>query len=199
LRPAILVAVVIVLLAGGSGVAWLIGRHKPAPVGSTLATTAPAAPPATPSPSGSPAPSPSSSAANSGPGLVTVTDAAAQDPQAQSVAAFLDNYFTAINSHRYDAYKALLMPQLQQGLTQASFDSGYQGTVDSAVQLVNISAAAGGDTQAMLEFTSNQTPDAANNEESCTNWSISLFLAQQGGGYLIDVAPPEYHAASAPC
>jgi hypothetical protein len=199
-RPAVLVAVVIVLLAGGGGVAWLIGRHKPASVtGPAPATTALAAPPATPAPSGSPAPSPSPSSADSGPGLVTVASSAAQDPQAQSVAAFLDSYFTAINSHRYDAYQALFVPQVQQGLTQAGFDSGYDGTVDSAVQLVNISAAADGDTQAMVEFTSSQTPDAANNEESCTNWSISLFLAQQGGGYLIDVAPPEYHAASEPC
>ena len=200
LRPAVVVAVVIVLLAGGGGVAWLIGRPKPAPVlGSTLTTTAPPAPPDTPAPSGSPAPSSSPSSANSGSGLVAVTDAAAQDPQVQSVTAFLDTYFAAINSHRYYAYKALFVPQVQQGLTQAGFDSGYQGTVDSAVRLVNIATAADGDTQAVLEFTSHQTPNAANNEESCTNWSISLFLAQQGGGYLIDVAPPDYHAASEPC
>jgi hypothetical protein len=110
--------------------------------------------------------------------VVTVTGAAAQDSVASSVAAVLDKYFSAINSHQYHAYKGLLALQLQQGLTRASFNSGYQGTIDSAIRLINISSAADGDTQAVLKFTSHQAPNAANNQESCTKWHISLFLVQ---------------------
>jgi hypothetical protein len=128
-----------------------------------------------------------------------VAGAAAQDSAALPVAAFLDKYFTAINSHHYRAYKALLVPQLRLGLTRASFNSGYQGTIDSAIRLVNISTAVDGDTQAALRFTSHQTPNAANNEESCTNWRISLFLVQGASGYLIDQPPAGYHALSVPC
>jgi hypothetical protein len=200
LRPAAFVAIAIVLVAGGIGAAWLFGRHKPSSVtGSTLGSTSPAAPPATSAPNGSPSPPPLSPSANPGQAVVTVTGAAAQDSVASSVAAVLDKYFSAINSHQYHAYKGLLALQLQQGLTRASFNSGYQGTIDSAIRLINISSAADGDTQAVLKFTSHQAPNAANNQESCTKWHISLFLVQGGGGYLIDPPPPGYHAASAPC
>jgi len=200
LRPAALVAIAIVLVVGAGGAAWLLGRHKPSPVtGPTLGTTSPATPSATVTPSDSPSPPPPSSPANPGQGLVTVTEAAAQDSSASPVAAFLDKYFTAINSHSYHAYKALFIPEIQQGLTRADFNSGYQGTIDSAIELINISTAIDGDTEAVLKFTSHQTPNAADNQESCTNWSISLFLTQDVGGYLINRAPPGYHAASAPC
>lgn len=116
------------------------------------------------------------------------------------MATLLASYFDAINSHDYGAYQALFVTQMQQNMTQASFDSGYQGTADSAERLVSISTAADGDTQAVVTFTSHQQPDAADSYEACTNWQVSLFLVQQGGGgYLIDVAPPGYHAASVAC
>jgi hypothetical protein len=137
--------------------------------------------------------------AGAGQGSITITKAAAQNPDASSVVAFLGQYFSAIDAHQYQAYLALLSPQLQQQFTQASFDQGYQGTADSAEQLTGISAAADGDTAAAVQFVSHQDPTAANNEESCTDWDITLFLAHNGNGYLIDTAPPGYHAASAPC
>lgn len=200
LRPAVLVAIAIVLVVAASGAAWLLGRHKPSPVtGPALDTTSPATAPAAVVPSDSPSPPPPSSPANAGQGLVTVTEAAAQDSSASPVAAFLDKYFTAINSHSYHAYEALFIPQIQQGLTRAGFNSGYPGTIDSAIELTNISTAIDGDIEAVVKFTSHQTANAADNQESCTNWSISLFLTQDGGEYLIDRAPPGYHAASAPC
>lgn len=209
-RPAAFVAIAIVVIVGGLGVAWLFGGHRPSPApgpgASALAvpatTPAPSAPAGSPSPA-PPSPAPSSpapsSSANSGQTLVTVAAAARQDPAASSVVAFLDKYFTAINSHHFHAYKALHAAQQQVGLTRASFNSGYQGTIDSAIRLVSISTAFDGDTQAAVKFTSHQTPNAANNQESCTRWKISLFLAQGGSGYLIDQAPPGYHALSAPC
>jgi hypothetical protein len=128
-----------------------------------------------------------------------MTSEAAQDPDASSVEAFLDQYFSAINAHSYQTYVELLSPQLQEQLSQTSFDQGYQGAADSAEQLASISDEANGDTAAAVTFVSHQHPDAANNEESCTDWDITLFLEQNGDGYLIDEAPPGYHAASTPC
>ncbi|MGO9780933.1 MAG: hypothetical protein ACLPKE_08480 [Streptosporangiaceae bacterium] len=128
-----------------------------------------------------------------------MTSEAAQDPDSSSVEAFLDRYFSAVNAHSYQTYVELLSPQLQKQLTQAGFDQGYQGTADSAEQLASISAEANGDTAAAVTFVSHQHPDAANNEESCTDWSITLFLEGSGDGYLVDEAPQGYHAASTPC
>ena len=200
LRPAAFVAVAIVLVVGGTGAAWLFGRHKPpSGRGATQGSTLPTTPLATSTPSSPPSPSATpSSPVNPGQATVTVTGAAAASSGAET--ALLDEYFTAINTHRYHAYRVLFVAQLQQSLTRGSFSSGYQGTVDSAIRLIRVSAAADGDAQAVLKFTSHQTPDAANNEESCTKWNISLFLTQDGdGGYLIDLPPPGYHAVSAPC
>lgn len=141
-----------------------------------------------------PAPDPSSA------GHVTVTADAAQDANASSVAAFLDRYFTAINTHNYQSYISLLNPQAQQGLTPEQFDHGYRSTTDSAETLVRISAATNGDLAVAVTFTSHQDPaDSPNRQQSCTDWNISLFLEQDGGGYLIDQPPPGYSASDNAC
>ncbi len=211
LRRAAFAAAAIVLVAGAAGAAWLFSHHgarSPVPPASAAGPPGHAVQPTAPATSGPGAPSslapsalsaPSVSPTGSDQGLVTVTDSAAQDSAAPSVAAFADSYFAAINAHHYLAYRMLLGPELQQNMTRASFNEGYNGTVDSAIQLVSISAAADGDTEAVLTFTSHQVPDSADGQESCTNWDITLFLTPASGAYLIDQSPPGYQASSSPC
>jgi hypothetical protein len=138
-------------------------------------------------------------AATTGNDAVAVAAGVAPSPATQSVVTFLDEYFTAINSHDYQGYLALLSPQLQQGLTPEQFNSGYNSTVDSGETLQSISTAADGDTAAAVTFTSHQNPNSANQEQSCTSWNITLFLGQGGGGYVKDQPPSGYHASSASC
>jgi hypothetical protein len=131
---------------------------------------------------------------------VAVAAGAGQDPGAPSVAGFLDQYFAAINSHDYQAYAALLGPDMQQDMTAEQFDSGYRSTADSGETLAGISTAANGDTVATVTFTSHQDPaDSVDHKEGCTDWKISLFLEQASAGYLIDQPPSSYHAAHQPC
>ena len=213
IRPGSIAAVIIVLVlavaSAGAGW-WLSGRNgsphpgsvppsaTPEAAGnhSSGAASSPSSPSAAASPStpSSPRPSPTT-----GGGTVAVAPGAAQDPAMPSVVTFLGEYFSSINSHDYQEFIALRSPAAQAGLTQAQFDSGYNGTVDSAETLQSISAAANGDTVAAVTFTSHQNPDSADNEESCTNWSISLFLEAGDNGYLIDEPPPGYHASSTSC
>ena len=145
----------------------------------------------------------SPSASSPGPssvGQVTITTGASQDANASSVAAFLDHYFTAINNHDYQAYISLLSPRAQQGLTAAQFDAGYRSTADSAETLVSISTASNGDLAAAVTFTSHQNPaDSPDQQQSCTDWNISLFLVESAGGYLVDQPPPGYHASYHAC
>jgi hypothetical protein len=205
-RIALVILVVVVLAAGAGTGIWLAGRHQPSPSSGTPITAPSATEPASPglsssapsSPSASPATSSPSTAGTTSDGALTITAAAEQDPAASSVGSFLNSYFSAINTHDYQSYLALLSPQLQQGMSQASFDSGYAATADSRATLVAISAA-NGDVVAQVRFTSHQDPNAGNHEESCTKWRISLFLEGGSGGYLIDPAPPGYHAGSAAC
>ena len=133
-------------------------------------------------------------------GQVTIAPDAAQNANASSVAAFLDRYFTAINTHDYQSYISLLSPQFRQGLTAKQFRSGYKSATESAETLVNITTGANGDLVAAMAFTSHQDPaDSVDGKQSCTNWNISLFLERGSGGYLIDQPPPGYHASYSAC
>ena len=151
--------------------------------------------------SASPTQSPSgTSSSPSGGSAVTIGAGASQDQGASSVAAFLGQYFAAINAHDYQSYLSLLSPQVQQGMTQAQFDKGYRSTADSNETLVGISTASDGDLAAAVTFTSHQDPaDSPDQSESCTNWDVTLFLAQGGSGYVIDPAPSGYQATYQPC
>jgi hypothetical protein len=214
-RPAVVVTAVLVFVAAaGAGGTLVYLRHR-APHGaaahnsSRTVRTPPAQGGSAPAQDGS-APAQDGSAPASGPAsaspgptdssTVTVAAAAAQDPDASSVADFLGQYFDAINAHDYQSYVSLLGPQLQQGMTQAQFDNGYRSTADSNETLVGISTASDGDLAAEVTFTSHQDPaDSPDQSESCTDWDISLYLAQGGSGYLIDPAPPGYKASYQPC
>ena len=163
----------------------------------------PAAPTASPTPSGvAPDPTPSGVAPDPTPpqsvGGVTISPDAAQNQAATGVAQFLSQYFTAINNHDYQAYTSLVTPQAQ--MSSGQFASGYRSTADSAETLTGISTTANGDLQADVTFTSHQNPaDSVDGTQSCTDWTISLFLGQNGSGYLIDQSPAGYQASYAAC
>jgi hypothetical protein len=217
-RPVVMaVAVVVFVAAAAAGGALLYVRHR-APHGETAQNSARSTrttPPApadsspvqgTPSPTQStqstqsPQSTPSASPSTSSDSEVMIDPSISQDPDASSVAAFLSQYFAAINTRDYQSYLALLSPQLQQGMTQAQFDKGYRSTSDSDETLVDISTASDGDLNAEVTFTSHQNPaDSPDQTESCTSWDISLFLAQGGSGYVIDPAPSDYRASYQPC
>lgn len=85
-------------------------------------------------------------------------------------------------------------------MTHAQFDQGYRTTADSNETLVGISTASDGDLAAEVTFTSHQNPaDSPDQSESCTDWDISLFLAQGGSGYIVDPPPSGYHASYQAC
>lgn len=206
----ITLATVAVVLAGIGAGGWLLASHLGKHGGSplrlasdaaehTVPRSSPASPTAPVTPT-TPAPV-SSQALSQTVGTVTLADSVMQDTDASSVATFLNQYFQAIDNHDYQSYLALLTPQVQQGITSLQFDQGYATTADSAETLTGISAAANGDTQADATFTSHQNPaDSPDGTQSCTNWSISLFLQSDGnGGYLIDQAPSGYHASYQAC
>lgn len=218
-RPAVVATVVALFVAAAaiSGVLLYMRHHaSQTEAAQNAAHSTPATPLASPtggaSPSGqadsalaqspsdiSPSPSDTSSSP-SNQTVITVAASVSQDPNASSVAGFLSQYFTAINTRNYQSYFSLLSSQLQQGTSQAQFDQGYRSTADSNETLVSISTASDGDLAAEVTFTSHQNPaDSPDQSESCTNWDISLFLAQSNSGYVIDPAPAGYQASYQPC
>jgi hypothetical protein len=206
--PFVLAAAVVVLLAAGGGAYALVssGHGKNSaqppvrPTVNTKATQAAIATPTTaastaPSPSLSPTPSPSPTTS---PGAVAVPASLSANPDTAHVASLLNHYFAAINTRNYAEYSALLDSQMQSGNSASSFDSGYATTKDSAEKLVSLSGS-GGDEAATVSFTSHQSATDSVNDSSCTNWTITLYLAPQGDGYVITEPPSSYHPAYANC
>jgi len=152
--------------------------------------------PAPAAPAPSPSPSPTQQLASDS---VAVSGAAASSPQRAGVVSFLEAYFTAINSHDYHGYRRLLGPQARAAFTRSQFTQGFRSTSDSMEKVKRIFTA-GGDTVAVVNFTSHQDPaDSVNGQESCTRWHISLYLQPTVTGYTIGPAPPGYHASYASC
>jgi hypothetical protein len=221
-RAAVLTTAAVVLIAGlGAGGWFLLNRHtSPAqaanrqgaqqtgPAGSQASGGSPvgegspalgATDPAGGTPSGpaSSAPTPSQETSQTGP--VAVAAPVTGNAQAGPVAAFLGEYFDAINGHDYQAYVALRSPQAA-SVSQSEFDAGYRSTTDVGETLQAISTAASGDLIADVTFTSDQNAADSASKSACTNWNISLYLGPDGdGGYLIDDPPAGYHARYASC
>lgn len=218
LRLAIIALIVVAVVGGGTASALVLTRHhdtsqaggKPTPstpsTASVVPSTAPAAPstiPATPvtiqATPATVAPSPTASLP-AGNGQVDVAASAAEDPQTPQVLDFLDSYFTAINSHSYQGYRALVNPAEADALTYASFQAGYGSTRDSAETLLGISTAANGETVAKMAFTSHQNAaNSVDGSQTCTNWRVLLYLEPNGNGYLLGKSPPGYHSSHEAC
>jgi hypothetical protein len=205
---------VLVLVAVGGGAYVLVSKytghkaaasHNPtvsAPArtpasGSSATATSPASGTATASPSKSPKPSHTAKPKPKA-GLV-VSPAASANPAEPQVAALVNQYFTAINTHNYGAYHALLVSALQASDTPSSFQQGYGTTKDLNEKLTGISDTSGGGEAATLSFTSNQSAADSPTHTACTNWTITLYLVPNGSSYLIGPAAPGYHAHFAAC
>lgn len=191
----LLAGVAVVLVAGGVG-AWAAFGGK----GHPSAAPTHSAHPASTAPSSSPQPStsaPSTSAAPSG--MVAAAPGVRGKKDEPAVLAFLDDYFTAINTHNYQRYYGLLDAQQQSDVTQGQFDSGYHKTHDSHATLVALGPAGGGITAASVTFTSHQPASGSPSHSSCTSWDTTLYLRHQGSSYVIGAPPASYHASYHAC
>jgi hypothetical protein len=202
----------VVLLAVGGGAYALVSRYaghksaappsspaaRSAPATPTTAATTPSATGAT-SPTGSPTSSPAASPKVSPSPQLSVAPGVTSNPSEPAIAAFIDRYFKAINTHDYAAYSSLLDAQEQSVNTRSSFDAGYGTTRDSAETLTSIANTGGGNEAATVSFTSHQNPAESASKTACTSWTITLYLQPNGGSYLIGPAPAGYHASYQAC
>ena len=193
---------VVVVLAGGGVAAWAaLGHHgrasaSPRHPASAVVSHPPSTPvqPVTSPATSAPAPTPTAST-----GLVTVAPGVTQQGAEPAVVAFLNTYFTAINTHDYQQYRSLLSPRLQQAETEAEFRAGYRGTSDSAATLAGLAPQGPGIVAASITFTSHQPASDSPTHSGCTNWDITLYLEAQGNSYVIGSPPASYHASFQAC
>lgn len=198
----VVVTVAVVIIAALGGAAAFELRHSHARAHVQASTRAPA--PSSSAHRGQPTPRPSatpSASAGSGVGgmRVAVAPTVAGNPALGGVLAFLDRYFTAINTHDYQAYASLLDQQVLEQSSPAKFYSGDGSTTDSAATLNGISQTNSGEVAAAITFTSRQQPAASPDQSACDNWSITVYLVPQGSGYLLALPPPGYQASYTSC
>lgn len=177
----------VLIIAAGTVLLLLLGRTGPAsaPRASPMARTRPPAA----SPAAAPTPGPQ----------VSVAASAASSPHEAAVMSFLASYFTAINDHDFTAYQQVFSPPLRADLSAASFSAGYGTTTDSAITLTGIEVIGSGELVAQVTFVSHQRPAASPTNSTCTAWSVSLYLLQQAGSYLLQQPPTGYQASYSAC
>jgi hypothetical protein len=144
-----------------------------------------------------PAPTPSRAAASpAGPpadqGAVTVTPAAAVQPNVHPVVMLLDSYFAAINQHDFPAYSSLFIPAIR--ATMHNFGPGYQSTRDSRARLTGLARTGPEGLAAMVTFVSRQNPADSPDHAACDRWRITLFLKSDGHDYHIRRHRPGFPA-----
>ena len=158
---------------------------------------------AEPSPSqAAPAPSltpPSTPSAAPSTGTAVNVAVESTSPVQPQVVTLVDGYFTAINEHDYSEYSSLLGPQMRQDNPPASFATGYATTTDSAETITGVSGNADEDLAVTVTFTSHQDPADSPDNNSCTNWGITLYLVPQGSSYLIGTPPSGYAPSYQAC
>jgi hypothetical protein len=115
------------------------------------------------------------------------------------VLAWLDRYFTAINTHDYPAYVSLLDAKEAADESQSDFTSGFGTTTDSAATLASISDLSGGGEAASVSFTSHQSPAQSVNDSACDKWTITIYLEPAGSSYVLVPPPAGYQSSYESC
>ena len=170
-----LAAVVLVVLAGAGIFLAQRGADTAGETSGSLAGTTVAPTPDQPTDRGAPSPEPSSEPASPSP---QVTD------QAASVAAFYDDYFTAINDGDYDTVWRMLSPRLR-GSSPAALAKGFASTQDSNIEVVSVTAKSRGRVLAHVTFTSTQDAADGPDGDTCDNWDLDYLLAPSGDSWRV--------------
>jgi hypothetical protein len=153
----------------------------------TTTTQAPSVPPSTSAPP------------VAGNDVVAVSAQAAGHPAVHVVVDVLTAYFVSINDRDFTTYRSLFTQEIQAQLNLEQVAEGYRSTYDSGAQLLEIEDLADGRVAAWVEFVSTQDAAEGPDGQTCTVWSIGLFLQWEGSRAAIGAPPEGYQASYYPC
>jgi hypothetical protein len=187
----------IVVLAAGGVAAWRLISHRPGLDAATAPSQSPSARASSAGASSVAASSRGASRPPAGRDTVAIAPAVARAPHVQQAAALLATYFTSINSHDFEVYNGLFIPQIRGTLQH--FNAGYASTTDSGATLAGLSPAGQQDLAATATFTSHQNPADSPDHAACDTWTVVIPLTRAGAGYLIGRSSPGYHPSVRAC
>jgi hypothetical protein len=207
-KAAFIIVVVLVMLAAGGGAYALVSRSNqhntaqpPAPT-VTASASGPAGAKASASASAAPSTSPAATAsasASASAGVVSLGPGVASNPAEPAVEKTLTEYFQGINAHNYAEYASALDAQERAAEPESKFNSGYSSTSDSGMKLTSLASTGSGGLAATVTFTSHQSAGSGIDGSTCNHWTLTLYLVQQGAGYLQGAAPSGYQPTYSDC
>ncbi len=167
-----LVALLAVLLLGGTVSAMAIGSSSRDDAGT--GTTTPA----------SSATGPAGPTGPSSDTTVLMAPAAQQHARAGEVRALLQSYFDAINGHDYAAWATTVSTEQSDARPRAEWERSYSTTTDSSIKALDIDD---DPFRVRLWFTSEQDPQFAPDDMpvDCINWDVTYLLVDQNGRLVI--------------
>ena len=192
-RLPLIVALAVLLLAGGTGTTLLI-RHflsHPTANGKTISpvpgTTLPPSPAPPPTQPASPPTQLDIQGITIGIGAVNT------DSVASNVATTMGGYFASINARNYRQAWNLYTPALRAAIPFQPWAAALSTTQESQVAIQDIQHDPNGDIDATVSFQSHQGPQYGPNQgETCTNWSLDYHLSQSSGGSADPSLGPSY-------
>jgi hypothetical protein len=201
-RALAIAAAVIVLLAAAGVLSYhLVAAGKATPATASTRSHSRAAEPASPSAARTQL-SPSPTAVSTSPpasSLVALGAGVTGNRSAVQVAAFVANYFSAINNRDFASYSALFAPSAATITSARQFKADYGSTHDSKVVLSSLTSTGSGGWAAGISFTSHQSAAESATHTACTAWNITLYLSPSGSSYLIGSPPAGYQATFRAC
>jgi hypothetical protein len=203
-----LVVALVVIVAAGAGLAYLVGRDRgieglakaggtpPAGSASTTVTTPTAADATSATTAVEPAGSTSGSEDADGPVDVTLSPSAEAAPQARDVTDLIVRYFNAINRHDYDAWLTTVTTA-QARRDRDSWTTDYSTTRDSDIYISDITQ--GDPLTVRMQFVSHQALSFAPAElpAECVRWDVTYQILDEGVGLRVGTSAKA--PAMAPC
>lgn len=190
-RGWILFGLVIVVLAGASGVGMALRDTAPVPgvdrigsaggsIGNSISNGVPPKEP--------------------GPPTVVLTEDAAVHPDADQIRKVLQKYFDAINAGDYPLWRSAVIPQWARDIGEVTWHAQYRSTLDGTIVLHRLEPRPGGGLVALTSFTSLQNPADAPPEVPvrCLRWWVSYPLIGEGDELRMGPTAPSANRR-APC
>jgi hypothetical protein len=121
-----------------------------------------------------------------GSAMVTVSEDAANSPQATAVRMLVQTYFNAVNAKNYDLWLTVVTNRLARSQPKSTFEQGYRTTRDGTIEIVRIDTTPGSDLRVLLTFHSTQNAQDApsNSPYSCLTWQVVWPVVHDSSGAL---------------
>jgi hypothetical protein len=117
------------------------------------------------------------------------------------IKATLDAYFSALNSHNWDAAWSQFSPSEQSSVSPAQMARGASTTTDTDIVIQDVTLQSGDVAVATVSFESNQAPADSPNGQACDRWILGYQMTSVFGSWRIngvESGASPYTSCSAP-